>query len=96
MDNMLTYKYVFDFQKLLGPDDIEVEFRCQQFHQCYGYCPCPLFKTSLNPLVNIHISVIIFIKFIINRLIPLLLYCFQAPKHKDEKFSLHPEVSKNC
>lgn len=51
--NIVTYKYVLDFLKLLRPDDAEVEFKCQKFHQYYEYCQCPLIRNSLNPYVSI-------------------------------------------
>lgn len=53
IDNIATYKYVLDFQKLLKPDDTEVEFKCQKFHQYYDFCRCPLLRNSLNPYVSI-------------------------------------------
>jgi len=53
IENMATYKYVLDFQKLLKPDDSEVEFKCQKFHQYYDYCRCPLLRNPSNPYVSI-------------------------------------------
>lgn len=53
IDNMATLKYVLDFQKLLKPDDSEVEFKCVKFHDYYDYCRCPLLRNELNPFVSI-------------------------------------------
>jgi len=53
IENMATYKYVLDFQKLLKPDDSEVEFKYQKFHQYYDYCQCPLLRNPSNPSVSI-------------------------------------------
>lgn len=46
-------KYVLDFHKLLRPDDPEVEFQCQRFHQYYDFCRCPLLRDPLNRNVSI-------------------------------------------
>lgn len=65
IDKMATYKYVLDFQKLLRPDDSEVELKCQKFHQYYEYCRCPLLRNSLNPHVSILNNIYIFFNLII-------------------------------
>ncbi|CAI6362763.1 unnamed protein product [Macrosiphum euphorbiae] len=56
IENMATYKYVLDFQKLLKPDDSEVEFKCQKFHQYYDYCRCPLLRNPSNPYAPNHVD----------------------------------------
>lgn len=48
-----TYKYLLDFEKLLRPDDINLEFKCQNFHNYYNYCRCPLLRDSMNCDVSI-------------------------------------------
>lgn len=50
---MATYKYLLDFQKLLKPDDTELEFKCEKFHKYYDFCRCPLLRDSMNPDVSI-------------------------------------------
>ncbi|VVC45786.1 Hypothetical protein CINCED_3A017139 [Cinara cedri] len=57
MINMITYKFVLDFQKILKPNDSEVKFRYQKFHDCYDYCICPLLRDSLNPHAPNHADV---------------------------------------
>ncbi|XP_050533472.1 uncharacterized protein LOC126901186 [Daktulosphaira vitifoliae] len=56
VENMTTYKNVLDFQKLLKPDDAEVEFKCQKFHQYYDFCRCPLIRDLSNPTAPRHID----------------------------------------
>lgn len=60
---MATFKYVLDFQKILNPDETELEIKCQKFHQYYEYCRCPLLRNSLYPYVSIK-SMILFILYI--------------------------------
>ncbi|KAE9540070.1 hypothetical protein AGLY_005322 [Aphis glycines] len=56
VENISTYKYVLDFQKLLKPDDSEVEFKYQKFHQYYDYCQCPLLRNPSNPSAPNHVD----------------------------------------
>ncbi|XP_050437296.1 uncharacterized protein LOC126843670 [Adelges cooleyi] len=51
-----TFKYVLDFQKLMRPEDMEVEYKCQKFHYTYDYCRCPLIRDSLSPCAPNHID----------------------------------------
>lgn len=60
MINITMYKFVLDFQKILRPNDSEVQYRYNKFHDCYDYCSCPLLRDSLNPHVSIIYYFIIY------------------------------------
>ncbi|XP_060873453.1 uncharacterized protein LOC132947228 isoform X2 [Metopolophium dirhodum] len=42
-------KYILDFQKLLKPDDSQLQCRSQKTLKAYDYCQCPLIRNPANP-----------------------------------------------
>ncbi|XP_060873145.1 uncharacterized protein LOC132946995 [Metopolophium dirhodum] len=42
-------KYIWDFQKLLKPDDSYLQCLSQKLLEVYGYCQCPLLRNPANP-----------------------------------------------
>lgn len=53
IDDIVTYKFLLDFQTILKHNDDEVKYKYQKFHDTYDFCVCPLLRDSLNTQVSI-------------------------------------------
>ncbi|XP_025410604.1 uncharacterized protein LOC112683682 isoform X2 [Sipha flava] len=55
-DYITTLKYVLEFQKILKPNDSEVEFKYAKFYDLYDYCQCPLLRNECHPFAPHHVN----------------------------------------
>lgn len=92
-------KHLRDFQRIIKPNNDNAIYTYRSFHQRNEFCPCPLIRSSYEPMVSIIVYCKKFYKtynkqngsFKIEYL--LLLICFQAPQHSDESEYLYENVS---